>query len=334
MAGVRGLVPRGTLFERYMTCPVEPTRNGLYQFCIVGIEPNVGCPKYLGWEPTGYFDQWFPCDEVDLRLALQRAHELYKEGKRRQTVRWPAADPHQSLVYTGKLPQLTSNGLPAITAACKHHPRNSIDVLGPMLHEWQRFLPLLRQRSRTLRLLVLDGSARLARHLQDHLEDVDVFATDTQKLFEPKPLSVLRDKARTSVDYARLQTPAALKLTENEFDVVVIPFVSHRLCDGDATAVLNMVYEALRCCSGHVLVAEDLAEDQLVEWKRVIQGDWSATIMMDGPLPSGEVKDHFLSPKQDSTQRRYLILDAERFQDRKEARSVASLKQSFTTSER
>ena len=29
--GVRGLVPRGTLFERYMTCPVEPTRNGLYQ---------------------------------------------------------------------------------------------------------------------------------------------------------------------------------------------------------------------------------------------------------------------------------------------------------------
>ena len=29
--GVRGLVPRGTLFERYMTCLVEPTRNGLYQ---------------------------------------------------------------------------------------------------------------------------------------------------------------------------------------------------------------------------------------------------------------------------------------------------------------
>lgn len=51
----------------------------LLRFCIVGIEPNVGCPKYLGWEPTGYFDQWFPCDEVDLRLALQRAHELYKE---------------------------------------------------------------------------------------------------------------------------------------------------------------------------------------------------------------------------------------------------------------
>ena len=45
----------------------------------MGLEPNVGCPKYLGWEPTGYFDQWFPCDEVDLRLALQRAHELYKE---------------------------------------------------------------------------------------------------------------------------------------------------------------------------------------------------------------------------------------------------------------
>lgn len=40
MAGVRGLVPRGTLFERYMTCPVEPTRNGLYQ-CLGFVQTDV-----------------------------------------------------------------------------------------------------------------------------------------------------------------------------------------------------------------------------------------------------------------------------------------------------
>lgn len=332
--GVRGLVPRGTLFERYMTCPVEPTRNGLYQFCIVGLDATPGSPRYLGWEPTGYFDRWFHCDEVDLRLALQRAHQVYKEGER-EAVRWPdAANAHESLVYAGRLPKLTSRGLPTITADCKHHPRNTIDLMGPLLYEWQkRFLSLLRlDRCRTLQLLVLDGSARLARHLQDSLEDVEVFATDAKKLPKPKPLGSLRDKARTSVDYDRLQTaPPALKLTENEFDVVVIPFVSQRLCKGDLKALLTMMREALRCCSGHVLIAEDLAEEQLVEWKQVIQGDWSATILMDGTLPSGEVKDHFLSPICDSRERRYLVIDAASFQDRKEARAVPGFKRSFTT---
>eukprot|EP00438_Fugacium_kawagutii_P033074 Skav229587 [mRNA] locus=scaffold510:100304:107209:+ [translate_table: standard] len=215
--GVRGLVPRGTVFDRYMTCPVEPTRNAVYQFCIVGLDATPGNVRYLGWEPTGYFDRWFPCDEVELRLALQRAHQVYKEPW------WQG----------GHLPKLTSRGLPAITAECQHRPRtaNSIDLMGPMLYEWQkpgsqkRFLSLLRldRIGRALQLLVLDGSARLARHLQD----------------------------------------------------------------GD-----------------------------------LCQGDWSATIMMDGTLPSGEVgllelllleqhgnqlsqvTDHFLSPSKDSTERR------------------------------
>jgi hypothetical protein len=44
----------------------------------VGLDATPGSPRYLGWEPTGYFDRWFHCDEVDLRLALQRAHQVYK----------------------------------------------------------------------------------------------------------------------------------------------------------------------------------------------------------------------------------------------------------------
>lgn len=77
--------------------------------------------------------------------------------------------------------------------------------------------------------------------------------------------------------------------------------------------------------------AYDLPEEQLVEWKQVIQGDWSATILMDGTLPSGEVKDHFLSPICDSRERRYLVIDAASFQDRKEARALRGFKRSFTT---
>ena len=77
--GVRGLIPWGTVFDRYMTCLVEPSRNGLYQFCVVGLDPIPGNPRYLAWEPTGYFDGWFNCEELELRLALQRAHKVYKE---------------------------------------------------------------------------------------------------------------------------------------------------------------------------------------------------------------------------------------------------------------
>ena len=32
-----------------------------------------GASRYLAWEPTGYFDRFFACEEVELRLALQRA---------------------------------------------------------------------------------------------------------------------------------------------------------------------------------------------------------------------------------------------------------------------
>ena len=34
---------------------------------------------------------------------------------------------------------------------------------------------------------------------QDHLEDVDVFATDTQKLFKPKPLRCLAEENHMAI---------------------------------------------------------------------------------------------------------------------------------------
>ncbi|CAE6935722.1 FV3-083R, partial [Symbiodinium sp. KB8] len=46
--GVRGVIPRGTLFERFMTCPSEPTRNGSYQFCVVGLDVSTpGQLRYM-----------------------------------------------------------------------------------------------------------------------------------------------------------------------------------------------------------------------------------------------------------------------------------------------
>ena len=116
------------------------------------------------------------------------------EEPRRVVERWPdPADAQKSLVYSGRLPELDVRGRPSITASCKHHPRwaemllkwpcrTSIDLLGPLLHEWQklephsmavcaivrRFLPTMRLKAeKSLRLLVMDGSGRLTRHLED-----------------------------------------------------------------------------------------------------------------------------------------------------------------------
>ncbi|CAK8988472.1 unnamed protein product [Durusdinium trenchii] len=319
--GVRGLVPWGTLFESFMTCLVEPSRNGLYQFCVVGLDANhPGNPRYLAWEPTGYFDRWFCGDEVESRLALQRSHKVYKEGELRKAVRWPdAADPYKSLVHSGNLPELDAQGLPVITAACKHRPRTSIDLMGPLLHEWKRLW--LVQRGRTPKLLVLDGSGRLAMHLQDSLKHVEVVAADVKRRLEPKPLRSLWDKCRLSVDDVILKTtPPELKLPANNFDIIILPFVLHRLFDGDTDSLLALLRDALRCCSCQVLVAEDLTGETLRKWRPIVQGDWSAKILLDGVLPHGEVRDHFLSPIMDSTDRRYLVIDASKFQDRRKAR--------------
>ena len=98
--GVRGLVPRGTLFERAMSCTAQPMRNGVYEFCVVGLDAKPGHVRYLAWvpwrwkevaaraqEPTGYFDPWFSCDEVELRLALRKVHQ---EPRRVWPFRWCA----------------------------------------------------------------------------------------------------------------------------------------------------------------------------------------------------------------------------------------------------
>eukprot|EP00439_Symbiodinium_sp_Y106_P007829 s4062_g1.t1 len=151
--GVRGVIPRGTLFERFMTCPSEPTRNGSYQFCVVGLDVSTpGQLRYMAWEPTGYFDRWFPAEEVELRLALQRAGRSLGQAKDSQEPRasgarrWPdAGDPLRGQVCNGLLPELSASGKPVLPPSCKHHPRTTIDLLGPLLHEWQRrFLPSLR----------------------------------------------------------------------------------------------------------------------------------------------------------------------------------------------
>ncbi|CAK8988739.1 unnamed protein product [Durusdinium trenchii] len=177
------------------------------------------------------------------------------------------------------------------------------------------------QRGRTPKLLVLDGSGRLAMHLQDSLKHVEVVAADVKRRLEPKPLRSLWDKRRLSVDDVILKTtPPELKLPANNFDIIILPFVLHRLFDGDTDSLLALLRDALRCCSCQVLVAEDLTGETLRKWRPIVQGDWSAKILLDGVLPHGEVRDHFLSPIMDSTDRRYLVIDASKFQDRRKAR--------------
>lgn len=333
--GVRGVIPRGTLFERFMTCPSEPTRNGSYQFCVVGLDVSTpGQLRYMGWEPTGYFDRWFPADEVELRLALQRAGRSLGQAKDGQEPRasgarrWPdAGDPLRGQVCNGLLPELSASGNPVLSPSCKHHPRTTIDLLGPLLHEWQRrFLPALRLHTARPRLLVFDSSGRLARHLQESLEDFEVVAVDDRTVPKRRSLGSLHEKAHFEVKADVLKTsPPALDAKAEAFDVVLVPFALHRLCWGEERLLLALWRESLRCAGRHLLLAEDLpppvSEETLAGWRAVLQGDWSSTILQEGSLAGCEVKDHFLSKAAGPVERRYLIVDASAFLDRREGRS-------------
>ncbi|CAE7410633.1 unnamed protein product [Symbiodinium natans] len=236
--GVRGVIPRGTLFERFMTCPSEPTRNGTYQFCVVGLDVSTpGQLRYMAWEPTGYFDRWFAADEVELRLALQKASTNLGQAKDAARAagprRWPdAGDPHRGQVHNGLLPELTATGRPTLSSASRHQPRTTIDVLEPLLHEWRRrFLPTLRLRTASPRLLVFDSSGRLARHLQESLDDFEVVAADDRTVPKPKrhSLGSLREKAHFEVKEDALKTsPPALNAKAEAFDVILVPFALQR----------------------------------------------------------------------------------------------------------
>eukprot|EP00931_Biecheleriopsis_adriatica_P059588 TRINITY_DN35677_c0_g1_i2.p1 TRINITY_DN35677_c0_g1~~TRINITY_DN35677_c0_g1_i2.p1 ORF type:complete len:503 (+),score=71.17 TRINITY_DN35677_c0_g1_i2:116-1510(+) len=350
--GIRGLVPRGTLFEYHCSCPAEPRRSGSYQFCVVGLDVSrAGQPGYFAWEPTGYFDRRFSCDELEQRLALQRTgrsvggvHEKRQDLDLQHShcqavlpaghaVRWPAADSQGSLVHCGLLPAVGCNGRPYLHTNCKFQPRTSADLLGPAMQEWQRrFLPSLRSRLQKeqhhpLRLLVLEGTGRLARMLQDTLEGFEVTAADDPHLRCKRPLRTLRGRSHLQIDTELLScAEPVIHTADDHFDVVLMPFVLQRLCSADVRRLLMLWREGLRCCRGHLLLAEDLvepaSETALGSWKGLLQAEWSSAVLLDIELRAGKVGDHFLSGVDHDGQRRFLIVDASTFRDNREARGT------------
>eukprot|EP00933_Yihiella_yeosuensis_P069550 TRINITY_DN7619_c0_g1_i2.p1 TRINITY_DN7619_c0_g1~~TRINITY_DN7619_c0_g1_i2.p1 ORF type:complete len:511 (-),score=80.43 TRINITY_DN7619_c0_g1_i2:54-1529(-) len=351
----RDLIPRGSLFEAHSgSCPVEPQRTGTYQFCVVGIDVSVpGKPSYMAWEPTGHFDRWFSSHEIEKLLAFDRfgrnigqnlAKDCVSIDKAQQkdglsvsrVVRWPEPPALQ-----GRLPDLDELGRPILPPKCRFTPRNSMDVLAPMMHEWKRrFLPGLlessRQRSagekQRLRLLVLDDSGRLARAIQETFPtEFEVVAADDPPKGGPRPLRNLRDRYFPvdieMLSCAHCEEPA-IRQENNSFDVVIMPFLLGRRCENDERRLLKLWREGLRCCRGHVLVAEDFSnlEAQLDRWKSVLQAEWSAPVLLEETLWAGKVSDHFLSRSvgsditADACARRYLILDASSFVDHREER--------------
>ncbi|CAE7671043.1 unnamed protein product, partial [Symbiodinium sp. CCMP2456] len=139
-----------------------------------------------------------------------------------------------------------------------------------------RFLPSLRLHKPRPRLLVFDSSGRLARHLQESLEDFEVVAVDDRTVPKRRSLGSLREKAHFEVKEDVLKTsPPALDAKAEAFDVVLVPFALHRLCWGEERLLLALWRESLRCAGTHLLLAEDLtppaSEDALAGWRAVLQ---------------------------------------------------------------
>merc|ERR1712070_787163 len=82
------------------------------------------CNRSLGRTPRG-------------TLAISRAHAKDGVG-RREVVRWPHAATDGALLHCRRLPEVDLRGRPALPEGCRFEPRNSIDLLGPMLLRWKR----------------------------------------------------------------------------------------------------------------------------------------------------------------------------------------------------
>ncbi|CAE7888713.1 unnamed protein product, partial [Symbiodinium microadriaticum] len=105
----------------------------------------------------------------------------------------------------------------------------------------KRFLPALRLHTARPRLLVFDSSGRLARHLQESLEDFEVVAVDDRTVPKRRSLGSLHEKAHFEVKADVLKTsPPALDAKAEAFDVVLVPFALHRLCWGEERLLLAL----------------------------------------------------------------------------------------------
>lgn len=323
--GERGLVPRGTLFESYIHDDTEPRRNGTYQFCVVGVDLSAPeQPGYFCWEPTGRFDRSFAFHELDQKLSLERYGRSVTVGARPlgqragvqaeaahrkeglsvgRVVRWPDFAEAGALVHGRLLPDVDERGRPVLSCSCRFPPRHSVDLLGPMLWTWQQRFPCAGADGVQPRILVLDGSGRLAKTVQDEFPAAEVVAADDPPRFCRATLRSHRDRSHfpVCIDGVLDCSTGTLHLSDEEFDVVVLPFVLQRLAGADESRFLALVREALRVSRGLVLLAEDALPasagqgDCFRRWKSLFQADWRASVLHDGALRSDAVGDHFLA---------------------------------------
>lgn len=314
-AGSRGLIPRGTMFEYHMQDPVEPRRSGTYQFCIVGVDMSAPAhPRYHAWEATGQLDRTFSADEVDQKLALQHfGRSVALSARGRQVVRWADTARSDSVIHGQQLPDVDERGRPILPRGSKFVPRNSTDLLGPMLLRWKRGFTGQSECSPQFKILVLDGTGRFAEHVQDEFPKAQVLAVDEPRRFRRSPLKTFRFPIDESV---LDRSHSTLALTDGSMETVILPFAFHRICGGDEARFLTLVREALRVARQFVLIAEDVVapctdEAAMRRWKVLLQAQWSAPVLLDAELWRGGVADHFLSESGVAeTARRFFIIDA------------------------
>jgi len=199
------------------------------------------------------------------------------------------------------MPDVDESGRPVLPPRSRFQPRNTVDLLQPMLVLWKkRFLPFL-EGDGSLKILVLDGSGRFASHMQEHFPQAQVVAIDDPPRFCQVPLRLFRDGCRFPVraEGSMDRASGALRFADGSFDVVVLPFVFSRLCSRDEPRLLALLREALRVSRQQVLFAEDVGPPSADEatfrsWKTLLQAEWRAPVLLDADLNDCAVPDHFL----------------------------------------
>lgn len=331
-SSTRWLLARGTLFDFYIHDPVEPRRSGTYEFAIVGVDiTDPQRLRYYAWDHTGHFDRSFSSDEIDHRLSLRRYGRSVSLGSRARVpterahskqdigqgvVRWPDFATTEGLLHGQMLPAVDERGRPVLPASSRFLPRNSTDLLMPMLLRWkERFAR--QELPGPLRFLVLDGSGRFASYVQDEFPGATVEAVDDPPRHGGEVLKKFRDRQFHPVQEAKMGgAEPVLHFGNGAFDVVLLPFVFHRVCGGEERRFLSLLREALRVAVHFVLVAEEVVAQSTDEaavrrWKSYAVGQHSATVVLSGELRAGAVLDHHLcaaEPAPGEAKRRFLIL--------------------------
>lgn len=325
------LFPRGSFFEFYVHDPVEPRRSGLYEFCIVGVDTsNSRDQVYHAWEPTGRYDRSFTASEVGQKLAFERhlrgvsqgpkGHVEALAGHSRQgvglssVVRWPHAASPQTPVRIGHLPEVDSRGRPVLTANCGFHPRNSTDLVGPMIAHWRASYLEGAGGSLPKQLLVIEGSGRIAKQLQGEFPDATVTAVDDASAQKSGPLKALRHRQAFPVNETMFNASThQLLFGDDVFDAVMVPFAFNRLCKRDDQKLLRLIEECCRVARFWVLVADDEPKEDsgaFERWRSFMISKWGLEVVYSGQLRGGDVPDHYLSPNGAACSRQYLVLRA------------------------